>query len=338
MFVYAGIDEAGYGPILGPLVVVRSVFLVDRADAGNEGGAPAAPPCLWTTLSSAVARTLRGRQGRLAVADSKALYNASVGLRHLEAGVLGFLGSIGRREVAAPDGPPGSLDELFAVMGDAALRPHGLPWYADAGGGPELPCAADPEELDAAAGRLGEAADSAGVALGELKADVVLEDLFNARVMELGSKAACAWASVALHLQHIWTRFGGLRPLVVIDRQGGRKDYERGLLSAVAGARVEPLERGDEQSRYAVRAAERSMEVIIRVRGEAAHLPVALASMAAKYLRELFMDRFRRYWRTIAPEVEPTAGYFVDGRRFLEEIQPHIGRLGIDPRALIRCR
>ncbi len=364
MVVYAGIDEAGYGPVLGPLVVARTVFRIDetpRAFAsaaatttaapltgGGTPGRPTSTPCLWTLLSSAVARSLRERGGRVAVADSKRLYNASVGLRHLETGVLGFLGCLDRGEGPPGEGPPGerstaeaapgTLDGLLAALGDEELRPPGLPWYGDPGGWPRLPCAAEPAEVGTSGGRLREAARRAGVTVEDLRVDVVFEDRFNALVGRLGSKAACAWLSVGLHLESIWRRFGRDRPLVVIDRQGGRKDYGGSLVSVFRGARVEALERGDAQSRYAVQGGERSMEVVIRVRGEASHLPVALASMTAKYVRELLMTRFRRYWREAAPEVEPTAGYVEDGRRFLREIEPHVRRLGIDPRTLVRCR
>jgi len=33
MLVYAGIDEAGYGPMFGPFVVARSVFKIDEGFA-----------------------------------------------------------------------------------------------------------------------------------------------------------------------------------------------------------------------------------------------------------------------------------------------------------------
>jgi hypothetical protein len=55
------------------------------------------------------------------------------------------------------------------------------------------------------------------------------------------------------------------------------------------------------------------------------HLPVALASMSAKYLRELLMQRFNDYWRGLAPAVTPTAGYYQDALRFLEDLEFILG-------------
>lgn len=49
------------------------------------------------------------------------------------------------------------------------------------------------------------------------------------------------------------------------------------------------------------------------------HLPVALASMIAKYVRELAMHRFNRYWSKRMPELKPTAGYTLDARRWLAD-------------------
>ncbi len=54
------------------------------------------------------------------------------------------------------------------------------------------------------------------------------------------------------------------------------------------------------------------------------HLPVALASMLAKYVRELCMGQFNRYWGHLVPGLQPTAGYYVDAQRFLGEIRPHL--------------
>ena len=51
------------------------------------------------------------------------------------------------------------------------------------------------------------------------------------------------------------------------------------------------------------------------------HLPTALASMTAKYLRELAMRPFNAFWQRHVPGLAPTAGYPSDSRRFWNEIR-----------------
>ena len=52
-------------------------------------------------------------------------------------------------------------------------------------------------------------------------------------------------------------------------------------------------------------------------KGETHHLPIALASIMSKYIRELFMLFFNRYWANQVTDLRPTAGYYQDGKRFL---------------------
>ena len=55
----------------------------------------------------------------------------------------------------------------------------------------------------------------------------------------------------------------------------------------------------------------------------------ALASMLAKYLREVFMRQFNRYWLSHVPGIKPTAGYPGDAARFYKGIKPMMERMGV---------
>ena len=66
-----GIDEAGYGPNLGPFVMTAIALRVP--DDGAEGD-------LWQRLAAAVRRQSDPDDGRLLVADSKVVYAPARGL------------------------------------------------------------------------------------------------------------------------------------------------------------------------------------------------------------------------------------------------------------------
>jgi len=324
LFVYAGIDEAGYGPMFGPLVVARSIFVLDRHDPVLE------PPSLWTLLRSSVCKKPADKKKRLAVNDSKLLYKPAWSLKHIERGVLSFLSTSG---VSAKN-LNGLLENLAY---DSLSREIKLDWYLSPGGEPRIPLFLSPTQLQQSKERLNKAMFSNAVRLGDIKAALVFEDRFNQMVRSNRSKAACAWTFVSGHLKSVWRQYGHHHPLAVVDRQGGRRNYKDLLASDFFPAELEILYENPQKSGYRLIHGTRQMHVLIQVGSEKQHLPVALASMAAKYLRELLMMRFQDFWSVQAPEVKPTYGYFGDGRRFLKEIRPLIDELKIDPEKLIRC-
>lgn len=77
-----GMDEAGYGPNLGPLVIVVTCWEVPDGET---------PFDFWTELDDVVTQSpVRGDQ-RLHVADSKEVHNSQKGLERLERSVLSLL-------------------------------------------------------------------------------------------------------------------------------------------------------------------------------------------------------------------------------------------------------
>lgn len=309
--IIAGVDEAGYGPLLGPLCVGLTVFRV----ASWTEGSPA--PNLWELLPRAVAPTLKGAAGRLVIADSKELKlpNSAVRkhpLTHLERGVLTMLGVAGSR--------PGDDAELLHAL--AAAHPPGVSYTGDP---IALPLAWSHDQIAIARNPVLEDLARAEVEVIALAARLVGETEFNRLVREGGGKGATTVAAVAEHFRRLMDLAAampddGVR--FVCDRLGGRLQYAD-LVADMAGAprdAVRIVEENEERSRYFVEVAGRSVGVVFQTGSEKVHLPVALASMIAKYTRELAMARFNRYWGGRVDGLTPTAGYWQDAKRWLKAV------------------
>ncbi len=327
--ILAGIDEAGYGPLLGPLCVGLSVLSLPL---------PANPTAsdldLWRVLHAGVTRdrprpkdACKGdAQGRVAIADSKQLRLASDSttahpLVHLERGVLSML----RAQHDALGSPITLSDdaELLAALG--APMPA-QPWYA-AAPPTVLPLALFAAQLNIASNVLGSAMRGAGVRVERLACCVVDEAQFNALARE-GGKAATTWHAVSVHAKALWeqhahTDDGSGRLSLTCDRLGGRAQYGDALAKLFPQASVTTLEEGPTRSRYVLLGEGRRMGVSFLVEGERQHLTIALSSMIAKLSRELLMARFNAWWsvqaRAKGVELKPTAGYALDGQRWLRD-------------------
>jgi hypothetical protein len=100
---------------------------------------------------------------------------------------------------------------------------------------------------------------------------------------------------------------------------------------------IETLLESRAESRYHWELGDARIEVAFRQGGES-FLPAALASMTAKYLRELAMKAWNSFWCARVSGLRPTAGYPLDARRFKAEIESMQRALAIDDHIVWRNR
>lgn len=317
MALLVGIDEAGYGPLLGPLVVGATVWRLPDEHVKTS---------LWRLLGKAVVRKPRRGEWRLHVHDSKLVFDRARGLVTLERPVLAFAGATG-----APLGDLLSL--ITAVTGSAPA--DGVPWY----GALHVPLPLAPEtRFEHVAAKLGRVMDASGVQCRRLLAEVVTESHYNQRVSSTQNKSTLLIEQV-LKLITRAARDAGDEMLVIrVDRLGGRTNYGDILRLAFPERRLQELELSDARSRYRLSGPGRDWFVEFAVDSDQQHLPVGLASMLAKYLREALMERFNAYWRTLLPDLRPTAGYRGDAQRFLKDIAPALPPSGLTAAQFVRLR
>ncbi len=312
-----GIDEAGYGPNLGPFVMTSVACRVPE-DAGTD---------LWRLLRPAVRRPTEPADDRFLVEDSKVVYATARGLFELERGVLA---------TASPCRPGAALplaEYLDWVSPGTQEELRGERWYT---GATALPLGGT-EAFGACAERFAEACEQSGLTLGLVRSVVVCPARFNGLLDRWDSKGVVLAVAMAELLGHNHATAAGAEPVrFFIDKHGGRNAYAAMVQHAYPDGLVLAREEGRDRSVYDVIGLERPVELTFEPRADGNHFCVALASMVSKYLREVLMLEFNQFWGTHVPGLKPTAGYPGDAVRFFEAIRPVCGRLGIPEAAVWR--
>jgi hypothetical protein len=322
--VIAGIDEAGYGPRLGPLVTSCAALRVADGAEGLD---------LWERLAECVARPGRdGAGGRLTVGDSKAVYTSGGTLAALERAPLAFLALEGGG--SAPEAAEALAARLLSGRCRASLAEH--PWYADRN--ERLPLDGDAGELSGAAGHLARGCRRCRTRPAYLGSRALAEGEFNRRVARCGNKATVLLELVAELLAALRAAAGRERLEVCLDRLGGRTDYGPLLALAFPGGFAWEEFSSPEEQRYRVEGLAGPTFVTVRVKADRDCFAAALASMFSKYLREIYMRRFNAWWREVDAGLPVTTGYHVDANKFLEALAPHRARLALADADLIRSR
>jgi len=317
MTVHAGIDEAGYGPTLGPLVVASSAF---RIEAGVRDSV------LHRLIS------LGARAGGLAIGDSKQLYRGKDGLARLETSLLGHavLGR-GLLPLRADVLLTGALDCPAAEILDQ-------PWYGARLLSTPLPRRALVDEVLTRAARQGELLADRGLSFLDFAVAPVLEPRFNRLTLARGTKAWPLFLATGRLIDALMARHPEEELVIHVDRHGGRAHYKDLLSEFFPLAPIRTLSEGASSSSYRMEFPHRPpVRLTFQVKADGHFATVALASVVAKTVRELFMESFNTWFGAAAPGVLPTAGYPQDAKRFLQDIAPLLD-VSVPRARLIRVR
>lgn len=329
--IHAGIDEAGLGPMLGPLCIGWCV--TDSPTLAEEINH-------WDLWAGAVTRDHPRKSEVLFVADSKRVFDCSArGRTRLEATALTFLRAAGNPAAFGLDlahSPPAGLRPPPLNSAGTLTPASSPPWYDNWLGA--LPPHPDPERLDRQQVQFTRAMEESRCRVLEAAVRIAPASELNASFDRTQNKATSTWALIAPILVHLWETYGDRGISVVLDRQGGRRRYA-GLLSQVFPfSPVRTVEENKDCAQYRIESSSRQMVLRVRPRAEDASLPVAVGSCLAKYTRESVMDAFNRWFTGLQADLKPTAGYVTDARRWLEDAGPALAEAGLPSAQLIRSR
>lgn len=292
-----GVDENGLGPRLGPLIATSVCLEVANYDR---------------------ARLQRVAQ-RVGIGDSKQT-SAFGQMRVAEGLALATLEALHGRA-------PSDVDELLHQLeldGPDALRSvcpkRTAPqcWSARV----ELPAF----EGDVAEGRAQLARlRKHGVEIRAARSVVTCAGRMNEQLRRLGSRTSVDLAMFE-RLVVAEARAAAAELSVVLGMVGGIRDYER-YFSLLPSESISETVRKKQSVSYRVAGVG---SLSFEIDADARHLPVALASMVGKYVRELSMERQNRFYAQQQAGLPRPSGYHDPvTRRFVEQSHALRQRLGI---------
>ncbi|GAB4199251.1 MAG: hypothetical protein OHK0013_09210 [Sandaracinaceae bacterium] len=302
---WVGVDENGLGPRLGPLVATACAIespLLDDAAAQRAGAS-------------------------LGIADSK-VTSGFGSMAHAEGLSLAVAEACSGRAPSDADDVLAALvlDGVLALRAPCPVRSRAQCWGT-------LPVPAFGGRIDEGRAILAElAADGRGMSVVRVRSAILCARTYNEAVARLGSKLV-----VDLHLFERLLldarRASGADVRATCGMVGGIRRYPE-RLTLIDPAKVEIVEETKARARY--RVAEVG-DVTFEVDADASALPVALASMVGKYLRELWMARQNAFYRGHDPQLPSVSGYHDPvTARLVASTGALRAELGIDPRCFER--
>lgn len=322
MAILIGIDEAGYGPLLGPLVV--SAVGLDMPEGLLRAD-------LWQILSKAVSVQKQGLAGRLLVADSKKAYNRKQGIDPLRrlvlAGLAAWNGGTAQTKTVA--------DMLNLVCPQLLERVDLYPWYQ---GLNRYHLGHDAADISIAANVLKKTMAEQGISICGIQSRCLDVAFYNDRVDKVKNKSRVLFTEICSLISEAFERNAtAAEPMqIIVDRQGGRIHYQRELLRMFPDFSLSVIREDEKTSSYEMTRAGRVMRIHFCIKADSKYLTVAMASMVSKYLREVMMESLNNHFCGLCKDLKPTAGYWQDGQRWVSDLTKLAPQLTYNPNHLIR--
>ncbi len=324
MAILVGIDEAGYGPVLGPLVVSMAAFKMPDAALAES---------MWECLRVSVSKKVAGSNGRIAINDSKKLHTKKSKYAVLQRTILACLAVKNDKKL------PYTFEELLLELdGYLADELKKYPWYQSQIS--ECDLEFDEQDVLMAANAFKVNLADNDMQLLELATHPLDVDQYNQQVEAANNKATVLFSLASQYMYQVMKKYGKKENnlQIIIDKHGGRDRYREPLQRTFPKLSLKILKEQDGVSSYQMENETHRVKIHFLVKGDDRHLPIALASMTSKYVRELFMEQVNAYFSKFCPEVKPTAGYYKDGHRFLSEIRPLVDQAARPQHLLVRSR
>jgi ribonuclease HII len=307
-----GVDEAGYGPSMGPMTIGATVWRIDRSvDA----------LCVSQRLEPEFqAKPLKRGSKHIPIGDSKKIHRDTFAKQGLMLGSRFLCDELEGMNTLDWE----SIFEWLAPLDWRRLS--NLPWYALSQDSRDeaYELASIVPDLHDYFHNARAALRSLGVQLVGLRIRILDEPEFNRQVDVVGNKASVLSETSLRLVRNVIAEFAhpGEPVEVYCDKHGGRNRYHGVLSYCFDEAWIATEEEGQGMSCYSTVWQENALRIQFQVDGDSV-FPTAAASVIAKWTRESLMERLNSYWCGKIPGgIEPTAGYYVDAIRFAKQIGP----------------
>jgi ribonuclease HII len=343
-------DEAGYGPRLGPLVIVATAWRLQPEQSLPSAHRKLAQPIAIDGF------------GKLRIDDSKRIFARRKTVPAIQSKSSIDLLTDAAAIWAAMPLPSGNYRQWLLELAAGDVDDLGAqPWFASlshdaqtADGPIQVSLADESIHHTKATGALINHWRRGGLQLIAIAARIIDAARFNCFLDIFANKADLLSHMTCELALTLWQKHRDpvdLKAYIYSDRHGGRAYYGGLLQHHCPELTMQVIHESSQCSSYRLCGAEcfitgtESIDWSFTVGGDS-YPPVALSSIIAKSTRERLMALFNEYFQVEAKAhkvfcenpLRPTAGYAVDATRFLEDIRPICTQRSFADAVLIRKR